>query len=502
MSGEVERPSHVTGRHQPDAGTKGFKSGIRGREPIRLLIRFLLVILTAPIIGWMMGRAWVPGNELYVTSRQILANLLGLEGHVALSLVGLFGVGMYFALLLLFLFDVKKRIQGVLLLIGSVLALATTALMGVFLPNVEFTPLVLVGAVLGFLAGLFLESTQLYRLDVSQSSFRRPTKADGTIAEFRFAAKVIFLLVAGVVIASLVQVVLAAEVTVFDAPAAALFLVMLFRFIQYDSEGSYMTLGPGRSGKSMMLLGLCLELMRNADVHPNPNRYLQSGLERASNIRPGNEEWPIPSTPHDELRIASFEVIAGYYFPRRMELQALDYAGQHLGQVAEIFRSDRHRANAGTIPGEIADWVEAADTLLVILDIERLMFPEKFQDDAGANGRGVSWGLQHYGAVLENTDHDDVIIIATKCDILIDQNEVPSLAGYREFSTFRQDVTDYLAARPDVRQLLDLTGETHVQPVYFVTIKRNGEYLPKLDDYGNLMPVGYDHLIDEIRSRQ
>jgi hypothetical protein len=143
-------------------------------------------------------------------------------------------------------------------------------------------------------------------------------------------------LLAVVVIATRRQEIVAGTGTVFDPVVSVVLLVVAFQFVSYESETSYITLGPERSGKSMLMLGLCLTLLRNDDTHPDPNSYLQSTLERASNLKPGQETWPIPSTGHDELKAASFEVIAGYYFPPRLELIALDYAGQHPTRIAEL----------------------------------------------------------------------------------------------------------------------------------------------------------------------
>lgn len=484
------------------ADQSGFKSGIRGKKPRKLLLRFVAIVVTAPVIGWMIARAWVPGNQLYDQGQSILTEILGLSGAAAVDLIAVFGLGLYFSLLVLFISDVKKRVQGVLLLLGTGLAVTTVWVLGVFFPALELTTLNVLSLVLGVFAGLVLEAGQLFAIDFSKSTFQRPTLDTGDVPEFRHAAQLLFGLVSVVVIATFIQVLLAGVVQVFDLFAAGIFLVLLYQFVQYDSETNYMTLGPERSGKSMLLLGLSLELLQNSETYPNPNTYLQQGLERASNLEPGAEEWPIPSTAHDEVRAGSFEVISGYYFPLRLQLTALDYAGQHLGRVAELLSSDRGETDETGVAQQVADSVAASDTLFFILDVERLVYPDEFQEAGVTEQENVSWGLEHYSTILNHIDPEDIIVIATKCDILVDSGRVDPVSSHESFAEFRDEVTEHLLSRPDVRDLLETTGASIIQPVYFATKKRGGEYVPALDETENLVPVGYDYLIDEIRSRQ
>lgn len=480
----------------------GFRSGLQGKEPRKLVTRFLGILVTAPLLGWMMGRAWVPGHTLYDQGQSLLAQVLGLQPVPAIELIGVFALGFYVALLLLFTFDIKKRVQGMLLITGSVLAVGVLWRMSVFLPVVDFTTdLNLVGGVLGVAVGLFTESGQLLAVDLRESSFQRPALNDGSVPEFRFAAVSIFGLLSIVVVGSVIQAVLAGVIRSFDVFAVVVFLVLLYQFIQYESETNYMTLGPERSGKSMMMLGLCLELLRNSGTNPRPNAYVQDGLERTSNLSEGDARWPVPSTARDDVRTGSFEVISGSYFPRRLELRAMDYAGQHLGRIAELFGDGGIDDAQDTVPQTVANNVLGADTLVFLLDVERLVFPGEFQAAGVTDEENISWGLEQYGAILENTDASDIIVVATKCDILLDQGKVAGLSSYDSFDGFRDAVTGYLRSRPDVEQLLSMAGESTIHPVQFATEKRDEQYIPALDD-GTLVPVGYDHLINEIRARQ
>jgi hypothetical protein len=304
----------------------------------------------------MMGRAWVPGHQLYEWWATLLSQTLGLERIPALELAAAFGGGLYLSLLGLILFDIKQRVQGMLLLLGTSLAVAVLGGMGVFVTNVEYTaPLNVLGFGLGIGVGLVIESGQLLAIDRDRSSFQRPTLVTGEIPELRYAAVLLFALLSGAVLVSIGQAVLADVVRVYDVIASGAFLVTLVGFIRYESETEYMTLGPERAGKSMLLLGLVLALRSDGATDPQPNEFLRNGLERASNLKHGAEHWPIPSTPRDDVQVASFEVISGYCFPRRLQLATLGYAGADLGRETRLSDTGGEEAGAETDPQEIAE---------------------------------------------------------------------------------------------------------------------------------------------------
>jgi hypothetical protein len=485
----------------PDTETLGFKGGLRGRAGRRLLLRFAIVLLTTPAIGWLLGRVWRPGVPIYETAADLLVSATGLPTVPALELAGSVGLGLYVALLALFVIDVRKRVQGSLLLLGSVLALAVVTRMGVFLPNIELTTLNAAGVLVGLVVGLAIEADRLSAIDATESTLRRPATTAGEPAEFRRAATVLFAVVAVLIIASTGQALAAGTATLADPVAAGAFLLMFLQFVRYEADARYLTLGPARSGKSMLLLGLVLTLLDSADMPPRPNDYLRQGLERASNLRAGAARWPLPSTAPDQLQTATFEVIAGTFFPRRLELTALDYAGQHLAAIAEQFADGGPPDEPDSIPDRVAATIAETDTLLVVLDVERFLFPDVFQD-AVATPENVSWGFDQYSTIIEGAPVDDVVLVATKCDLLIDQGEVQPPYEYDGFDAYRRAVTQALAGRPDVAELLELTGEDALHPVYFLTRYEHEEYVPQLDADGALVPVGYDFLLDELKRRQ
>lgn len=481
------------------------KGGLRGQEPRRLLLWFVIMIATAPLIGWMLGRTWLPGHIGYDFAAASLGTLLGLSPVGAMEAAGAFGIGLYAAVLALFIADVKKRVQGMLLLLGSVVAIVVIGLMGVLVPNIDFTAAVNIGALLaGVALGIAIEAAELRTIDWRETSFRRPSRRDGEVAEFRLAVYGTFGFIMILLLATIAQAVLAAVVTVYDLAASVVFLVMAYRFVRYESELSYVMLGPARAGKSMLALGLCLELLAADGPHPNPNASLQNGLERVGNLDHGRERWPLPSTPPDDLSVSSLEVIVGYYFPRRFELTALDYAGQHLPRIAERLGNGSGETTGGTerVPARVADWIRDSDTVIVILDIERLVHPDRFRPAGADGGEPISWGFEHYATILSARDPTQTIVVATKCDILLHEGLVDPPTEYPDWAGFRGAVSDHLRERPDVGELLELTKQSEIHPLFYVTKRRNGAYVPRLDEDGNLMPVGFGHLIEGIGRRQ
>lgn len=480
-----------------------FKGGLRGREPRRLLLWTVVMLATAPVVGWMLGRTWVPGHDIYDGVGQTLADVLGLSFIGALELAGVVGIGLYAALVVLFIADVKKRVQGMLLLLGSLLAGGVLVTMGVLVPNIDFAAPVNIGGLLfGLLVGLALEAGELQSIDWGQSSFRRPTVRGGDVAEFRVAVYGLFGVIAILLVMTVVQAGIAGVLTGYDVVAGVVFLVMAYRFVGYDSELTYLTLGPAQSGKSMLALGLCLELLEADGPHPKPNGYLKNALERVGNLAPGRERWPLPSTPPDVIEVSSLELIVGYYFPRRIEVTALDYAGQHLPRIVELIETDKEETDEESVPAEVADWIASSHTLMVILDVERLVHPERFRADASEDGEPISWGFEQYASILEAREPAEVMVVATKCDVLLHEGIVDPPTEFVDWAGFREAVTGMLADRPDVAELLDMTNEDAIQPVFYVTERADGTYVPKLDGSGNLMPVGYGHLIEAVGRRQ
>jgi hypothetical protein len=498
-----------------------FDEGAVGDDTKKLIVRFAAILVVSPLVGWMMARAWVPGHAIYDAAVDFLPDLIdGVTPTQAMQLVSTGGLGLYFGFLTIFILDIKKRVQGALLLLGTTLGLAVLTLQGVLLPNLDpgYTPNLMAFAAL-YAAALALDLDKLLSIDFSQSSLRNPRTASGELPEFSNAARGLFVVLAVVIAATLVQVVLADVYKVTDFLAAPVTVYLLYSFIQYEVKSDYMLLGPGQSGKSMAMLGMALTMYDFEDIQPKPNAYLQRAIERAGDPQYA-DDWPFEQT--EGLQETSFQILVGDLFPRRMRVVAFDYPGQLLPEITERVRdlasssrlsitSDDTPASgvqadggavtdAGSIVDIVSQDVVAADTLMVVIDCERLIGA---QTDAAAtpDGDSRSLGIEYYKPILENIDAENVIITATKADVLVHDNslpvEPPETAG--GFAEFERQVNDVLSQRYDIQELKQQLEQPEIHPVFYKTEKVDGEFVPLRDSSNNLIPVGYQQLVDAIR---
>lgn len=508
------------------ANSSQFDQGFIGKDIQKLVLRFVAIIVVSPLIGWMMARAWVPGNVIYMSVADGMKQILGTDNlSQALQLVASAGMGLYFGFLTIFILDIKKRVQGALLLLGTAIGLVVLTLQGVLLPNLDpgYTPNILAFFVL-YVGGLVLDIDKLLSIDPSESTLRDPRTSNGDIPEFSNAAKGLFVVIALIIVLSLVQVILAGAFEVFDVVAAVVGIYLLYSFIQYEVKSDYMLLGPGQSGKSMAMLGMALTMYDFDDVQPDPNTYLQGAIDVAGD--PQYEDWPFDQT--EGLQETSFQMLVGDLFPRRMRLVAFDYPGQLLSEVSarvrelsssspldvvpfvgetespvpEVKADGGNITNQGDIVEIIANNVVEADTLMIVIDCERLVHPQSFEGETGtADERDRSLGIEFYEPILANTDVENTIITATKADVLIHDDslpvEPPGEAG--GFDVFKRQVNDMLDQRVAIKELKQQLGQSDIHPVFYKTKKEDGEYVPIHDDYHNLIPVGYEQLVDTIR---
>jgi len=502
-----------------------FGGGLSGSDGKKLVVRFIAILLAAPLVGWMMARAWVPNNLIYDTVGTVVGSLLEVNMFVALQVIGSAGLGLYLGFLLIFLIDIKKRVQGTLLLLGTVLGLVVLTVQGVLLPNIDlgYVPNIAAFA-LSFVAAIALDVDKLFSISLSESTLTRPRTATGEVPEFANTAKGLFGVLSFVIVLSLVQVVIAGVFQPTDIVATVVMIFLLHKFIQYEVKSDYMMLGPSKSGKSMAMLGMALKMYDYDDVQPDPNPYLQSAIERASD--PENaDDWPFEQT--EDLHETSFQMLVGDLFPHRMRLVAYDYSGQLLPQIADRvahmssasmlerlpFLGDDDEAPgvqadggavagatdpAGRIAGDLVD----SDILMVVIDCERLVHPQQF-DEAETSGEdaGRTLGIEYYKPILENTNVENVVIAVTKADVLIHDDSIPVQppSEHGGFPGFKREVNEILGERYDIRELKQALEETEIQPVFYKTEKRGGEYVPLRDAANNLIPVGYENLIDSIR---
>jgi len=463
-------------------------------EKLRLVLYLLVIVVLSLPITLMAGHAY---------QRAILMDyMLRLRLLIGLNLVEVASAvfGIFLGLLLLMTLDRKKRWQAFLLWLGLGVALFALVQMDLFLANMDLSP---VPSLVGIAFGLFVGGI-------------RDIFSNENIAtmEFRNASRGIFVFLVVVVVFSLfenhvtypdllritqdgVELLTVSsldfgvetEGLLQNVLVSAIFLVTLRRFIQYDAEKGFFVLGPPASGKSLFLIGAYLEALRKADEETraplDPSDDLMSMIEHLD--RPNNR-WIVEATGQGQVEDLRFQYVHGDVFPKNVRLSTLDYAGEYLSQLPDVLTDTVMEENTDQVAQRLASAVRAADTLILVVDVER------FVDDA------QNLDINPYYGILEAVGDKDVILLATKADLLAERfQEERGLEAHRYYDDFREFVNNQLRQSKTVDSLVLQTGGGEIIPVYYQTTENeHGERVPMRDDANQVMTVGFDYLLDRI----
>lgn len=472
---------------------------LENREKIKLILYFVVILLLASPLSEMMATAW---NEAIISRNIVRFRLFVGADHQAVSL-SVFGL--YIGLLTLISIDPKKRWQAFLLWIGTGLALLALQSLGKFLPNVDLIaslPLVLGGFVIGLLIG---GGRQLLEL------------RDSKTLEFRRASRILYILLAGFTVVSFLELhinypqfffIAVEEGTpqIFtpsfdpqfgintdgilrDIVVSGIFVVTLRRFVQYDAEKRFFILGPRASGKSLFLIGCFKEALErsrreNNSTPLNPSQDLASMVDALDRQE---SEWIVEATGRGELKSLSFQYVYGSVFPMNIQISAFDYAGEYLHRIPDALTGAIDTDEMDTTLRRLAEGVRASDTLILTVDVERFEGNEPLD-------------IQEYFSILQATDDKDVLLVATKADVLLDdfKNE-RGIDAHLHFKEFQEFITTRLRQSKNVDALLQQTGQREIHPVYYQTkINENGNRVPMRDENGSVMTVGFDEFLDKI----
>lgn len=467
-------------------------------EKIKLVGYFAVMTAAAGPLAIMLGESWQRAH----LPKSIILSLNPLLS-ITLEQFAALGLGFFLGLLLLMTIDPKKRWQGALLWVGLTVSLIGLQSIGLFLPNidlVESAPWVLGGVVLGGVAG---GGRRLTRIQTAEP------------LEFRRAgAGIYYTLTVLMVVAFIeyhisypqvlkvtgdsIQMVLFShdvieigfvEKSVFsDIVLTGVFVVTLKQFIEYDSEQKFFVIGPPASGKSLFLIGGYLEALqdvrsRNTQNPLNPSNDL---IEMISKLDTESSGWIVDATSQDELKQLHFRFLHGRIFPKNIEISSLDYAGEYLSRLPDALtgllenEEDQHLL-------KLAENVLDADTLILLVDCERFEENEPLE-------------ISEYFSILQACDNKDVLLVATKADLLAQQfKEARGLEAHRYFDDFQQYVNEELRSNQQIMSLVEETARAEIHPVYFQTKENEaGERVPMRDERGSVMTVGYEQLLQKL----
>ncbi|SNR48920.1 P-loop NTPase family protein [Halorubrum vacuolatum] len=467
-------------------------------EKVLLVVYFVVMIVVAGPLFLVLGEAWEASDVF----RPLILSLNPLIG-VNLEQFSSAMFGGYLGLLVLLTLDPKKRIQGLLLWLGTVSALIGLLSIGLFIPNIDFTANVL-WILSGFVVGAIVGGGRQL-LEVRTAS----------ALEFRRSATLLFYLISVVVAVGLIeyhvnlpQVIEVASNEVHvqaENPSvdvdwngigrntlmAGVFVVTLRRFVTYDASESFFILGPPGSGKSLFLVGKYLEALddavgRDTDTPLNPSGDLMelvSALDAASK----DTGWKLDSTGATDIEDLRFRFISGRVFPKNIELSSLDYAGEYLEELPTALMSADEEIDNSTVR-LLAQRVRDANTLVLVIDVERFHNNEPLD-------------IEPYFDILNAASNKDVLLVATKCDILAEGfRDKQALEAYQYFDEFKEFVNDTLIQNSQaVRTLVQDTSGSEIHPVYYqTTTNENGERVPMRNQNGNVQTVGFDELLQKM----
>jgi hypothetical protein len=119
-------------------------------------------------------------------------------------------------------------------------------------------------------------------------------------------------------------------------------------FTRYEGDTRVMVLGPQRSGKSAALGGMALTaeywslrerrtLNLRGFIYTIVDEYLLAG------------KWPVPNRPgQDETKLLRFNYPYGWFFPKDLAIQTVDYPGDLLEEIVAPLVADEVRYDSGS----------------------------------------------------------------------------------------------------------------------------------------------------------
>lgn len=469
----------------------------RNREKLKLVGYFLVMGILAAPLALTLGSAW---ERAHLARLPIM--FLSVYLSIPLQQVASAGLGFFFGLLALVVYDPKKRVQGVLLAVGSGIALLGLQSMDLLLPNIRFvasSPWIVGGLLGGVVVG---GGRQVTRFQTAKA------------LEFRRAAKALFYVLTFLIVVALfeyhVQYPRLVTVTrggfrlaAVSNPSVSIVqqnlarnlvlsggvVLTLRKFIEYDADRDFFVLGPRGSGKSLFLIGAFLEALdeaesRDSATPPNPTNDL---MEMVGQVNTGGSEWIVDATARGDTKNLSFQYIHGNIFPKNIRLTALDYAGEYLTRLPDALTGLLENENDQTLL-RLAQNVEAADTLILVIDVERFANEEPLE-------------ISDYFSILQATDDKDVVLVATKADILAEEfRDSHGVEAYQYFDDFRDFVYERLKRNQEVRALIEETVGARPHPVYYQTkeAETGDGRVPRRDADNSVMTVGFDELLDRL----
>ncbi|MFB6176498.1 MAG: hypothetical protein ABEI99_05030 [Halobaculum sp.] len=340
-------------------------------EESKLLAYIVFVLMTGWVVGQMVVTAFAGRDPLEVTILRLLSVVPLVSYPVVVAVV----VGFCFGLVFLLVLDHKKRAQGVLFLVGGLIASGVALAEGVF--GAATNP------VLGVLAlAVSLATARIVGRHpltgvtfYDRSSGRYLVDNDGNPLEFPGAERLFALAVAGLLAVTVFEahttypvpvavddgtVTVVSDVaegfefvggdtqTAINLLSSGVFVGSVVGLLGYDASKRIVFIGPPRSGKTHAIIAL-YKAATESDYDVSPvSDYINE--KRDTMTRSG--EW-IDTTDVDEVNEMGFRFVPNKYFRKNVFVDGLDYPGEYSYYIDEGLRL----VNEGrlTLPSEPID---------------------------------------------------------------------------------------------------------------------------------------------------
>jgi len=349
------------------------------RQDVRLVSYLLLTLVPAVYLADMLTRA-LAGSGLRVTLNELFA----LVSRNSLTLAA-FLFGLYLGFLVLLYIDFKKRAQSLILSIVTGITIVIFALNGRFLPNMDGIDFAFM--LLGLLLGIIVAGgPKLHYLELHDARAlargRVVTKSGRTPLEFRSAERYLYGMLISIIAVGFIEAhvdypplfrltgeslviplleggavrIVDTDIIAQDLVAVLLFSIALYLFLGYDSDTRLFILGPSRSGKTHVPIGMFLAA-NNSDLHV---WGAEKGLTRLIREMRSNEDF---AGATEGVQDIGFNYATTGYFPRNVNVDALDYPGEYLPHIPDGLRYLRREIPESELKQRIAREIETGEAI-------------------------------------------------------------------------------------------------------------------------------------------
>lgn len=319
----------------------------RGETILGALV--VVILLSGYLIGQMVGRAFA-GESGFRESFRTFVELLPFVDLVnVVSVI----IGLYLGLLLLLFIDFKKRVQSLLLLAGTAVSFVMIWNRGVMFTAMGPLDWTIVFVSLS-LTAVLIGGQSLRRLSISLDDIYRnrvfTTENDDPV-EFPRAANILWWLLFGFILVSTheaytqyPELVVAQEAAIDhnlgavvpqyelvgsewsatrDILAGFLFLGSFRVFLQYEASKQVVFIGPPRSGKTHLIIGLFSQA-QNENLNP---RDVSEHVVNQRGFIINNREWANETTA--TIHEMGFQYTTPGLFSKNVVVNGLDYPGEY-----------------------------------------------------------------------------------------------------------------------------------------------------------------------------